>query len=78
LGIDIKIIDASNTLELVGQLLDENRGGFVVVAGHSNTLPEIITGLGASPIEPIDDSDYDNIFVVSVSAHGATVTRIRQ
>jgi hypothetical protein len=39
-------------------------GACVMVVGHSNTIPELIKGLGiATPISLADD-DYDNLFVI--------------
>ena len=39
-------------------------GGNVLVVGHSNTIPEIIAGLGASERIKLADTDYDDLFVV--------------
>jgi hypothetical protein len=43
------------------------------VVGHSNTLPEIISRLGAGTVQPIGDDDYDRLFVVTVAAGKASV-----
>lgn len=67
---------------LAAHLLAEERGGTVVVAGHSNTIPAIVAALGAGSLCPdtfpvlnrgecrIPDegeaSEFDNLFVVSV------------
>lgn len=49
----------------------------VLVVGHSNTIPEILTKLGG-PAVTIDDADFGNLFVV-VRAAGkpASVVRLR-
>ena len=44
----------------------KDAGGVIVVAGHSNTIPLIIEELGGGPISPIQESEFDNLFVITV------------
>lgn len=47
--------------------LKAQRNQQVLVVGHSNTVLEIVKGLGAKPtLSEIKSSDYDNLFVVTV------------
>jgi len=63
---------------LVARILSENPGGVVVVAGHSNTVPAIVAALGAEEPDEIPETDYDNLFVVTVGGSGnATVLRLK-
>jgi phosphohistidine phosphatase SixA len=49
----------------------------VLVVGHSNTVPKIIQALGAPPVSEITDTEYDNLFVVTIRAKGkASVVRL--
>ncbi len=59
-------IDAAKTESLVAQI-QKLRGGTVLVAGHSNTIPQIIKALGVNEAPAIADSDYDDLFVVAIS-----------
>jgi broad specificity phosphatase PhoE len=43
-------------------------GQTVLVVGHSNTVPQIIDALGATPVPVIDESEFDNLFVVTVAS----------
>ncbi|GEO02711.1 phosphoglycerate mutase [Adhaeribacter aerolatus] len=53
------------------KILAEYKGKTVVVVGHSNTVLPIIEAFGAKkPISEITDSDYDNIFKLTVSPKG--------
>jgi len=55
-------VPAANT----SLLLQRVRGtvGNVLIVGHSNTVPDLIAGLGiAAPIQ-IGEDDYDNLFVL--------------
>ena len=48
------------------------------IVGHSNTVPEIIAGLGAGTVPPIGDAEYDRLFVVTlVDAKSGNVVRLR-
>ena len=60
-GVDVTIVPAKDTPALVAKLR-EARGNVLVVA-HSNSLPEIIRGLGVESSVTIRESDYDNLFV---------------
>jgi broad specificity phosphatase PhoE len=50
----------------------------VLVVGHSNTLPGLISALGVTAPVTIGDDDYDNVFVVVRGAAGkATLIRLK-
>ena len=51
-------------------VLARHAGHTVLVVGHSNTIPAIVTALGAGPTDPIDDASYDDLYVVTRSAAG--------
>ena len=70
LDIEVEIIDAPDFEGLSSRILSEHRGSTVVVAGHSNTVPAIVSALGAEEPDPIDESQYDNLFIVTVPASG--------
>lgn len=70
LGLDVGIVDARDTPALANKILNGHRGGIVVVAGHSNTVPGIVAALGAPEPDPIDESQYGNLFIVTVPESG--------
>jgi hypothetical protein len=46
--------------------------------GHSNTVPEIIKLLGGGSVPPIGDSEYDRLFVATLThPDQATVVTLR-
>ena len=78
LGLPVNIIDAKKTQDLVNSIRTTNRGQTVFVAGHSNSVPEIITALGGGSFPEIPDSEYDNMFIVTIYKSGsAKVTKIK-
>ncbi len=53
-------------------------GEAVLVVGHTNTVPDVIAMLGGGTVPPIPETDYDNLFVVTVYEKGkAKVARMR-
>jgi broad specificity phosphatase PhoE len=64
--------------ELAERILRENSGKTVLVVGHSNTIPPVITALGAPPVPPIGDNDYGDTYIVQVDGNGkATIIRAK-
>lgn len=59
------IISAGNTDEQVNLIKSDHKGDEVLVAGHSDTVPMIIEGLGISS-PPSIGNEYDNLFVVHI------------
>lgn len=52
-------------------LLAKHKGGTIVIAGHSNTIPDIANALiGEKRFEQFADDDYGNILIISVTAVG--------
>jgi broad specificity phosphatase PhoE len=56
-------------------ILKNHKGKIILVVGHSNTLPTLIADLGASKkVPPIQENEFDNIYVVSIPWFGKTKT----
>ncbi len=80
LGITSDVVDAKiDSTELARRVLDENRGGRVLIVGHSNTVPELVKALsGADAVPPIGEEEYDTMYVVTVPSMGkASVLRLK-
>jgi broad specificity phosphatase PhoE len=54
----------------VAAAVRKHAGQTVLVVGHSNTIPAIIEALGAPRPRAICDSEYDNLYVVSIAPDG--------
>ncbi|MBX2967158.1 MAG: histidine phosphatase family protein [Cyclobacteriaceae bacterium] len=72
---DLTIHDyAPNKEAAIDAMLAEHRGGTIVVAGHSNTIPWFANKLlGAEKYQPWEEDDYDNVWIVTVSEKGKLV-----
>jgi broad specificity phosphatase PhoE len=70
-----KVIPAADKDALV-KAVRERQSGVVLVIGHSNTLPAIITALGG-PAVTIADNEYDNLFVLTLDGSKSSLLRLR-
>lgn len=60
---------------VLATILKQHKGKIILVVGHSNTVPTLIADLGASKkVPPIQDNEYDNIYVISIPWFGKTKT----
>jgi broad specificity phosphatase PhoE len=62
LNLTPNIIPAQNSPLLITRLRASS--GNVLVVGHSNTIPQVIAGLGITTPIQIGENDYDNLFVL--------------
>jgi len=62
----VTTVPADQTPALVEKL--KTATGSVLVVGHSNTLPEVLTALGVTPPVTIGDAEFDNLFIVVTGA----------
>ena len=82
LGLKIGIYEAKamsgqvDSEALVERLHREAPRGIVLVVGHSNTVPSLLSALGCPDAVTIANDEYDNLFVV-VPKEGAKSTLVR-
>ncbi|MFQ6005874.1 MAG: phosphoglycerate mutase family protein [Woeseia sp.] len=75
LDLPINIYDAADRETVLETILKNHKGKIILVVGHSDTLPELIANLGASKkVPPIDEMEYDNIYIISIPWFGKTKT----
>lgn len=70
-GLEMQLYDPSD-LEAFARRLRATPGRHLVL-GHSNTTPALVDALGGEPGEPIDELEYDRLYVVFIGP-GATET----
>ena len=57
---------ATFAADMAAKILAEHKGGTVLVVGHSNTTPQVMKALGIETVPKIEESEYDNLFVVTI------------
>jgi broad specificity phosphatase PhoE len=70
LGLTVNLV-AADAADVVKQLASAK--GNVLVVGHSNTVPDVIKGLGVTAPVTIGDDDFDNLFIVTTGAPPAVL-----
>jgi broad specificity phosphatase PhoE len=65
LGLQVTTVGSRETAKLVEMI--RKASGNVLVAGHSNSVPAILEALGVRDTVTIDESEYDNLFIVSTA-----------
>src|SRR5688572_12503485 len=68
LGLTATQVEAKKTTELVKQIRDQNAGQVIFIAGHNNTVPEIIAALGGPTLPIIPETDFDNFYILTVQS----------
>jgi broad specificity phosphatase PhoE len=49
----------------------DHQGQSLLVVGHSNTIPALVSALSGAAVEPIADSAYGDLYLVSIGADGS-------
>ena len=70
LGLAVTKLEAKQTAELVKQIRAHNAGQTIFIAGHNNTVPEIIAAMGGPKFPIIPETEYDNLYILTVYSDG--------
>ncbi len=65
LGLTAEQVPARDLPALVARLRALDPASIVVVVGHSNTIPPMLTALGWPNTLDLHEGDYDNVFVLA-------------
>jgi phosphohistidine phosphatase SixA len=71
-----KLYDPADTAGVVAAVLKES--GTVLVVGHSNPVPDIVTGLGGERPPPLVHEDFGDIWHVSGPARVTVRSRLQE
>ncbi len=75
LDLPVQRYDPDDNEAVLETILATHKGRIILVVGHSDTVPGLIADLGASKNVPaIADTEYDNIYIVSIPWFGKTKT----
>ena len=71
LGLPVTQVEAKKTSELVKQIRSRNAGQVIFIAGHNNSVPEIIAALGGPQLPIIPEEEFDNLYILTVQSDGS-------
>ncbi|HKZ79444.1 MAG TPA: phosphoglycerate mutase family protein [Pyrinomonadaceae bacterium] len=74
LGVKSIQVESSNPQEVVRQIKASRADRSILVVGHNNTVPAIVAGLGGGDYPVIPETEYDNMFVVTLYRFGKAKT----
>jgi len=70
IGVPVTVMNSKGTADLLAQIRAQHSGQTVFIAGHNNSVPEIIAALGGPKYPIIPESEYDNLYIVTVYRTG--------
>jgi hypothetical protein len=56
--------------DLLTQIRTQHSAQTIFIAGHNNTVPEIVAALGGPQYPTIPETEYDNLFIVTIYRTG--------
>jgi 2,3-bisphosphoglycerate-dependent phosphoglycerate mutase len=69
-GLEVQVYESMKS-EAVDELIKKHAGKTIVVAGHSNTIPQIANVLlGKNEFQQFPDTEYGNILVITLVKRG--------
>lgn len=78
IGVPVTLLDSKQTEELVTRIQTAHRGQTIFIAGHNNSVPAIISVLSNENFPTISETEYDNLFIVTIYRFGkAKVTKLK-
>jgi phosphohistidine phosphatase SixA len=75
LGLEMLLYDPRDLAGMAAQL--RQSPGRHLVLGHSNTTPQLVEALGGSPGSPIEEMEYDRLYIVTLTDGEATTVLLR-
>jgi 2,3-bisphosphoglycerate-dependent phosphoglycerate mutase len=67
LGLEVvpySVVEKDAQQRIAAKVMAENCGREVLIAGHSNTVPELLRAFGVAEPEEIADQQYDHLYLV--------------
>lgn len=79
LGVEAQVITAGRTYaaELADRIRRDHRGQTVLVIGHSNSTVDVIRHLGVADPPHIPESQYDDLFICTLSGEEVKLVALR-
>jgi 2,3-bisphosphoglycerate-dependent phosphoglycerate mutase len=77
--LEVQLYNPKQLKTWTNTLLQESKGGNILIVGHSNTVLETIEALGGKrPFAEITEQDYDYLFTVNIEENGTVKVEFEQ
>lgn len=70
-GLTPIVIPIAEEARLLAAVRAATPGRAVLVAGHSHTVPGIVTALSGEAVPPIPENEFNNLYVITLRADGS-------
>lgn len=74
-GLEMRLYDPDDLEAFAGEL--RAMPGRHLILGHSNTTPPLVEALGGDAAGPIEEIEYDRLYIVTLTPEGASTVLIR-
>lgn len=75
--VEATVYDASEPPDaFAARLKAAHETGTVLVAGHSNTVPDIVAALCACSVEPMPETEYDRLSTIRIAPDGRATLEV--
>jgi phosphohistidine phosphatase SixA len=74
-GITPVVLPAKDYAAIAGEVR-KHPGGALLIVGHSNTVPAIITALGGPPLPDLGEAEFDDLFMLTLCRCGWRPARL--
>jgi broad specificity phosphatase PhoE len=72
-GVPVTPYDGTAAASLTDAIKNTNPPGTILIVGHSDTVPDLVAQLCQCSVDPIDDSDFGNLYRVDLAADGSVL-----
>lgn len=70
--------EVNESQDIANDILTKHAGEVVLVVGHTNSIPEVLTLLHSDIIPHIEETEFDNLFILTIySADKARLIRLK-
>lgn len=76
-GLTPIVYPATTPSAAINQILANHIGGRILVVGHSNTVDDLASGLGANGVGELAETRFDRMFIVQRTIPGSLLQRLR-
>ena len=76
LGLDVRLYDPRDPQGLADTLRAEGRSA--VIAGHSNTVPDLASRFCGCPVAPMDEAEYSRLIRIRITGDSASLETLDQ
>ena len=76
LNLKPQVIDGKDLSKLITTLKADKSSATALVVGHSNTVPELLKGLGVTLLVELAEDEFDKLIVIALPKQGEPIVNV--